>query len=387
VNSGEVAQPQDYDFHGSPPSPKGEWKKVALEDCIAEFIDYRGKAPPKSVEGVPLITARNVKEGFLDFTSQEFIEKDKYSEWVVRGTPCVGDVLFTTEAPLGNACMYPEGQYAVAQRLITLKPRKDKLIGKYLMYYLLSEEGKLAVQYRKSGSTALGIKQSELRKVEILLPSLDEQDKIAETLSCWDSGINLTRGVMSHILNLRSAFLNKIFDNHTSIDCCSLEDVVELIYGKSPKDILTPDGKFPVIGTGGIVGKTNQALYESPSIVVGRKGTIDRPMYVDSPFWAIDTTYYVKPKEPIDMYWLLAFFQSLNLASLNESSGVPSLLRETLYSIEVRKPTLEKQAQIGLFFKVIDQELMLLEKKLGLLLLEKQALMQKLLTGKIRVKV
>ena len=92
----------------------GEWVCEKLSSCLEKVIDYRGKAPPKSEFGVPLITARNVRFGWLDMSIDEYIEADDYEGWMSKGIPKTGDVLFTTEAPLGNVALFPSnGKFAL----------------------------------------------------------------------------------------------------------------------------------------------------------------------------------------------------------------------------------------------------------------------------------
>ena len=104
---------------------------------MVDYIDYRGKTPEKSVSGVPLITAKNVKSGYVDDEPREHIPEDNYVAWMSRGIPKENDVLFTTEAPLGNVALL--GKYekvAVGQRLIALRS-KGRVTHEYLLYLLL----------------------------------------------------------------------------------------------------------------------------------------------------------------------------------------------------------------------------------------------------------
>ena len=120
--------------------PNG-WNSKPLAQLLDKIIDYRGQSVPKSSSGIPLITARNVREGYLDFSNQEYVDESKFEEWMSRGTPKKGDILFTTEAPLGKACRYPsEGVYAIGQRTVTLRTNK-KLDSEFLLYTILSERG------------------------------------------------------------------------------------------------------------------------------------------------------------------------------------------------------------------------------------------------------
>jgi type I restriction enzyme S subunit len=99
-----------------------DWEMLHLRRVIRSFVDYRGATPEKVPDGIPLITARNIKNGVIDFSlSQEYIREEDYASWMVRGFPEAGDVLVTTEAPLGESAQILEENIALAQRIILLK--------------------------------------------------------------------------------------------------------------------------------------------------------------------------------------------------------------------------------------------------------------------------
>jgi len=143
---------------------------------IAEFIDYRGQSPDKAESGIPLITAKNVKEAYLNEDPKEYMNVNSFEDWMTRGVPKPGDVLFTTEAPLGNVCIIPRlEKFAIAQRLICFQLSKD-VIAEYLMYYLLSDFAKFELDKRATGSTAKGIGSARLKKVPVVIPELEKQE-------------------------------------------------------------------------------------------------------------------------------------------------------------------------------------------------------------------
>ncbi|MBA6419474.1 restriction endonuclease subunit S [Pseudomonas sp. 5Ae-yellow] len=109
----------------------------------------------------------------------------------------------------------------------------------------------------------------------------------------------------------------------------TIGDLVTLQYGKSPKEVMSDDGQYPVIGTGGITGYASSYLYDGSTTVVGRKGTINKPSYIEGKFWAIDTTYFGTNYKDADPKWFYYSLNSFDLAKYNEASGVPSLGRET----------------------------------------------------------
>mgnify|MGYP001585927559 CR=1 FL=1 len=119
----------------------GEWKEYKLKEVIEKFIDYRGKTPPKTDSGIPLITAKIVKDGRI-LEPNEFIAEEYYKQWMTRGYPEINDVILTTEAPLGEVALLKSEKVALAQRIITLRGEKELCDNVFLKYYLQSNVGK-----------------------------------------------------------------------------------------------------------------------------------------------------------------------------------------------------------------------------------------------------
>jgi len=168
------------------------WRKLSIEDAMEAIIDYRGKSPEKTDHGIPLITAKVVKSGRI-LEPNEFIATDDYDTWMRRGIPIPGDVVMTTEAPLGEIAQLDQRKVALAQRLITLRGKKGLLDNDFLKYLMLSDFVQHQLQARATGTTVRGIRQSELRKVQVLLPEYQEQKAIAAVLSAFDDKIELNR--------------------------------------------------------------------------------------------------------------------------------------------------------------------------------------------------
>ena len=165
---------------------------VPLEDCLDALIDYRGKTPVKTLSGIPLITAKIIKAGRIEKPT-EFIAKDNYDSWMRRGIPKAGDVVLTVEAPLGEVAQLGAEKIALAQRVVTLRGKVGVLDNTYLLYLLQTEEMQEQLKARATGTTVLGIKQSELRKVLLRLPTIEAQVSAAATLKAIDDRIALLR--------------------------------------------------------------------------------------------------------------------------------------------------------------------------------------------------
>ena len=171
--------------------PNG-WQLGSVEDSMKAIIDYRGKTPRKTLFGVPLITARIVKDGRIMMPT-EFIASESYDSWMNRGLPEAGDIVMTTEAPLGEIAQINSCKVALGQRLITLRGKPDLLNNTYLKFAMQAAFVQNQLKARATGTTVLGISQRELRKVEIPLPPLQEQRCIAHILGTLDDKIELNQ--------------------------------------------------------------------------------------------------------------------------------------------------------------------------------------------------
>ena len=169
-----------------------DWRIVPLESCMAAIIDYRGKTPKKTSAGIPLITAKVVKAGRIE-PPEEFISAEDYEPWMRRGIPEAGDVVITTEAPLGEVAQLGSERVALAQRLIALRGEPTMLDNTFLKFLMQSHDIQQQLQSRASGTTVFGIKQSELRRVLLRLPPVGEQRAIGHVLGTLDAKIDINR--------------------------------------------------------------------------------------------------------------------------------------------------------------------------------------------------
>ena len=165
-----------------------------------------------------------------------------------------------------------------------------------------------------------------------------------------------------------------------------ISDILTIKCGKNQKEVEDSNGKYPILGTGGLIGYANKYLYNKPSVLIGRKGTIDKPQYIDKPFWTVDTLFYSDIKLgniPLFVYYL---FLTIDWKRYNEASGVPSLSVSNIHNIKVLVPPLEEQKQIAEILSTVDQKIENLKAKKEASEELKKGLMQKLLTGEVRVK-
>ena len=174
-----------------------DWEQRKLID-ICEYVDYRGKTPLKTDHGIFLVTAKNIKFGYIDYeSSKEYILEEDYEEVMRRGKPEIGDVLITTEAPCGNIAQVNICDIALAQRIIKYRGHKNVIDNTYLKHYMLSSYFQMILQEKISGGTVKGIKGSILHQQYISFPKFDEQIKIGQYFDDLDNLITLHQRVKS----------------------------------------------------------------------------------------------------------------------------------------------------------------------------------------------
>lgn len=174
------------------------------------IIDYRGKTPRKTATGIPLITAKIVKDGRLQRPTEYIAEAD-YDRWMRRGFPQAGDVVLTTEAPLGEVAQLSDARVALAQRIIVLRGKQSVLDNTFLKFLLRSDGMQARLHARASGSTVSGIKQSELRKVLVPIPTIGEQRAIASILGALEDKVEINLKISATLEAISQALFKSWF--------------------------------------------------------------------------------------------------------------------------------------------------------------------------------
>lgn len=189
LNPDAPMKPSGIDWLGDIPA---HWEIRGLTKCTTR-VDYRGATPEKSSSGVFLVTAKNIKNGQIDYeASKEFIPEETYEHVMRRGKPEIGEVLFTTEAPLGEIARVDRTDIALAQRIIKFSTALEELTNLYLAYWMYSSAFRADILSRATGSTALGIKASKIVELRCLLPPKREQEDISDFLDSESAARNRT---------------------------------------------------------------------------------------------------------------------------------------------------------------------------------------------------
>lgn len=206
-----------------------------LDEVIEELIDYRGKTPKKSEDGIKMLSAKTVKMGYIDYQNAYTISEEEFKKFAVRGDIRKGDILVTTEAPLGCIAKLTRDDVGIAQRLIALRGKENVLDNDFLMYYLMSKEGQHELLSRETGTTVTGIKQSEIRKIKIPIPNIDLQRKISKCLSILDEKIESNNSTNEYLYQITNKIYTQLFINERQDDWkeYNLKDLLEISNGYS----------------------------------------------------------------------------------------------------------------------------------------------------------
>ena len=390
----------------------GDWQISSLEEVV-KFIDYRGRTPQKTEDGMRLITAKNVKIGYLQNEPMEFVDPKIYDEWMTRGIPKKGDVLFTTEAPLGNVAQLDTDEKVVfAQRIIVMQPKREVLDSTFLKYMLLSNLMQKKIHEKGTGATVKGIKSQLLKKVQISFPrAVSEQKRIVaildEAFEGIDRAIANTEKNLANSRELFESYLNAIFTQKGDGwlekklgDVCTFQGG-----SQPPKAVFSTqkkDGYIRLIQirdyksnnyTVYIPKKDARRFCQPDDVMIGRYGP---PLF--QILRGLEGAYNVAlmkaiPNEGIILKDFLFYFlqnrKILNyiINSSSRTAGQTGLNKATIEPYPIVFPTLEQQAFVVSQLQEIKAETQRLEaiycRKITALNELKQSILQKASTGEL----
>jgi len=242
---------------------------------------------------------------------------------------------------------------------------KTKNNGVFLSYYLNSKK-KLEIAKLSQGISVVHLYSSQLALLNLKLPQLEEQNKLATFLSLLNSRIQTQKKIIEQFETLMRANREKLFsqklrfkdeqgNNFLSWERKKIKEILTIGSGKDYKHL--NDGAIPVYGTGGIITFVDSFLYDGETVCIGRKGTIDKPLYYNGKIWTVDTLFYTYSFNNSVPKFVFNIFQNINWKEYNEASGVPSLSKNTIEKIEISIPCIEEQTKIANFLSLIQEKI------------------------------
>ena len=294
-----------------------------------------------------------------------------------------------------NKAYIMTGKYWVNNHAHIFRGRSELLENKFIMQWLNFSD----ISPYVSGSTRTKLNQEMLKRILVPTPSLQEQKKITEILSTADETIQKVNEEITLTEKLKKGLMQTLLTKgigHTKFKMTEIGEIPEEWGAKELKEIANIEygkanpkssGKIPIVGSSGIFGYTSKSLIETPTIVIGRKGTAGGLIYMDAPCWPSDTTFYLKYKIYVIQKYLFEYMSLHRLSGNKAKTTLPSIQRSELESYKLAIPPFPEQQKIAEILSTVDQKLELLRNKKTHLGELKKGMMEDLLTGRVRVKI
>jgi type I restriction enzyme S subunit len=318
---------------------------------------------------------------------------------------------FTIAANIGDVAIV-NYQSACPDSLVVIKQKQN--IDKEWLYHSLSDK-KAEFEVIATSNAQLNINLEKLNPYKLPIPSKEEQTAIANALSDVDMLLTELAYLIAKKQAIKTATMQQLLTGKTRLpqfatytegekkgqrkstkpserghipedwEVRAFGQVMRIRHGKDQKAIQVNDGQYPIFGTGGQMGTTNTYLYNKPSVLIGRKGTINKPRFIDTPFWTVDTLFYSEVPNKESAKFIYYKFCMIDWMQYNEASGVPSLNASTIENVLASFPKLREQTAIATILSDMDDEIKNLEQRLKKTRQIKQGMMQELLTGRTRL--
>jgi len=377
------------------------WRECKLGDAPLEIIDGdRGKNYPTQNEfkdsGYCLfLSTKNVRSEGFEFSECQFISEEK-DRLLRNGRLQRNDVVLTTRGTVGNIGYYDKTvkyeKIRINSGMVIIRPDQKYLLPDF-NYYLFRKLQKDFHIYT-SGSAQPQLPIKDLVEIPILLPPLPEQKAIAAVLSSLDDKIDFLQRQNKTLEAMAETLFRQWF-----VEPCKnglpegwregkLGDVIELYYGKALKTEERTGIGYPVVGSSGIMDYHSEFLVKGPGIVIGRKGTIGKVIYLWDNFYPIDTTYYVKSKvESVGLFYEYFLLKTINFEEMNTDSAVPGLNRDIALSTEINIPPEGKLHSFNDLVATFAIKIMKNSNQIRTLEKLRDTLLPKLMSGEVRVEV
>jgi type I restriction enzyme S subunit len=386
------------------------WFKSIVKKSTS-YVDYRGKTPKKTSSGTLLITAKNIKKGYIDYkASAEYIDISDYDNVMSRGKPKVGDVLFTTEAPMGNVAQVNNGNIALAQRVI--KFRGDENVSNdFLLYYFLSAPFNKILNKKAIGTTVKGIKGSELHKMPFNFPSIEEQQKIAKFLSAVFKKISLLKEKHALLEQYKKGVMQKLFSKEIRFKDENgndfpdwVEDRLDSFVMKTSVPVkVEPDTTYREIG---VRSHGKGVFHKEP--IKGRELGNKRVFWVHPKAFIVNIVFawehavaltselesgfiashrfpmFIPNEERVDLRYFTIFFRSIRgkhllaLASPGGAGRNKTLGQSNFAELKLTFPSLEEQARIADFYESLNNKAKLVKQQIEYIQTFKNGLLQQM---------
>ena len=358
--------------------PKLRFKGYNDELITVKLNKLFSKIKEKNSNGnITNVICNSAKLGLIP--QREYFDKDianidnTLGYYVIKNNDFVYNPRKSKDAPYGPIGIYEYSEIGIVSPLYLVFRKTMDIDTNFFKYYFLSNAWHRYV-YLEGDSGArhdrVSIKDNVFFDMPVKIPSLQEQEKIASFLTLIDKKIEkqkelvellkkYKRGLLSAIFSQKLRFKDDNGNNYPAWEEKRLENILKIKHGKSQKEIECNNGKYPILATGGEIGRTNSYLWDKPCVLIGRKGTIDKPQYMDTPFWTVDTLFYSEVFKENNAKYLYYLFNTINWKKYDESTGVPSLSAKTIERIKVKSSVnYAEQVAISEFLSKFDEKIL-----------------------------
>lgn len=314
---------------------------------------------------------------------------ENYGLYGYTSKPCypADSITVTARGTIGKA-YYRDEPFDAIIRLLVLVPKSKNVCTKFYVYYI---NHMVTFDLESTGVPQLTVPKIGEKKVPFF--SKSEQQAIADTLSTFDTYISDITELIEKKRAIRDGALEDLVSGKKRMDGFDGEwkkgiigDLLTIMHGKNQKSVEAFNGKYPILGTGGIIGQAKKYLCNWECVLIGRKGTIDQPMYMNKPFWSIDTLYFSKPVDSMHcVKFQFYLFCTIPWSDYTESSGRPSLAKSTIEAIPILIPSIKEQQAIADTLTAMDDEIRELEEERSKMKEIREGAMDDLLTGRVRL--
>ena len=347
-----------------------EWKHYRLKD-----ITTRITRKNKKLESDRPLTISAI-DGLIDqkdYFNRQIASKDMSGYYLLKNGEFAYNKSYSNGFPYGSIKRlnkYDKGALSTLYICFSLQNICSDFLEKYFEtdkwykeIYMIAVEGA-----RNHG--LLNISVEDFFNTMHKFPNIEEQEKIASFLTLIDKKIEkqkelvellkkYKRGLLSAIFSQKLRFKDDNGNNYPAWEEKRLENILKIKHGKSQKEIECNNGEYPILATGGEIGRTNSYLWDKPCVLIGRKGTIDKPQYMDTPFWTVDTLFYSEVFKENNAKYLYFLFNTINWKKYDESTGVPSLSAKTIERIKVKSSVnYAEQVAISEFLSKFDEKIL-----------------------------
>lgn len=375
-----------------------DWEQRKLSD-LTEYADYRGKSPSKKENGIQLITASNIRFGYIDYdVDKQYVSKDDYPEIMRRGLPKMGDVLFTTEAPLGNVAQVDSENIALAQRVIKFTGKRDLIINDYLFEYFLTPSFQTEINKKASGGTVKGIKGKVLHQTLINFPKLlEEQQKIGTFFKQLDDTLALHQRKLDKLKQLKQGYLQQLFpkpgETVPKIRFANFEaywqerklgELTQIKTGSGDLQDADSNGKFPFFVRSNNIEKSNRYIFDGEAVLIPGEGRLgDIYHYINGKFDYHQRVYKISNFSDSNMCGRFVLYElrrnfKRHALKFTVKATVDSLRLPILKNYKIKFPETQEQINIGNFLSELDIYIDFSQKRLTKLKICKKAFLQEM---------